>query len=206
MIKAVFLDFEGVITNEGRICHSVIFPSLKKYFSLDELHARYEKGKFGLINEEDFFGGIPKEKRYSFLKSVKYSPSAEESIKELKKLAKMFIASNQVKCIFEKETEKLGVLKLTDGVFMSAYMQKAKPNKDFFEEMLAKTGFSSKECIFVDDAKRNLIPAKELGFNVVWMNRKTEDKRNEFDFKADYEINELSELVPIIKKLNNSNK
>jgi putative hydrolase of the HAD superfamily len=172
MIKAIFLDFEGVITNEGRICHGVIFPSLEKYFSIDELHKRYEKGKFGLIEEEEFFKGIPKEKRYSFLKKVKYSPNAKKAIKELKKITKIFIASNQVKCIFEEETKKLGILKLTDGVFMSAYMQKAKPQKEFYEEMLQKTKFKPEECIFVDDAKRNLIPAKEIGFNVVWMNRK----------------------------------
>ena len=201
-IKAVFFDFEGVITKDGRICHSILFPSLKKWVSLEELYKRYEEGKYGLLNEKDFFKGIPKEHRYNFLKKVKYNKGTKQTVEKIGKKIKVFIASNHVKCVFESELKKLGCEKLFNKIFMSAYIKLAKPDKDFFYYMLKKTKLNSKNCIFVDDAKRNLIPAKEIGFITVWMNTKTFDVRNENNFKADFEIQNMKELIKIVNTLN----
>jgi len=48
------------------------------------------------------------------------------------------------------------------AVFHSKFFYK--PDEDIFQYFLSETGLKSKECLFVDDAERNISTAKKLGF------------------------------------------
>jgi putative hydrolase of the HAD superfamily len=56
-------------------------------------------------------------------------------------------------------------LQFFDHVFFSAEIKLAKPDREIYEHVLLKTGYSAREIIFFDDREENLKTAKELGLN-----------------------------------------
>ena len=199
MVKAIFIDFEGVVTARWNIFHGIMFEtSLKHYMTMEEMEKRYAKARVGKLSFEEFLKGVPASEHYSFLEHVKYRRGSREALKILRKKWALYIASNHVSGFFEKEIEQLGAKRYFRKLFASHLMGKAKPDRAFFEQMLKETGLKADECVFVDDAKRNLEAAKKLGFVTVWMNNECDDKRNKTLFKPDFEIKDLRELEKLI--------
>ena len=53
-------------------------------------------------------------------------------------------------------------------VIVTSYGEKiAKPNKEIYLRVTQKLGVLPEECVFIDDFKRNIIPAKELGIKTI---------------------------------------
>lgn len=207
MIKAIFLDFEGVVTAEWSIIHAHLFPKLGEFFPYDELKKRYDLGKRGKLTFEQFTKGIPVEKRFGHMDKVKYRRGSKEALQKLSKKFKLYIASNHLPIYFDEEIKKLKIKKYFRKLFPSNELNCAKPDKEFFYKILKISGEKNNESIFVDDAKRNLIAAKNNGFITIWMNNKDEkDVRNQIEFKPDYEISDLREVMKIVEEINNKNK
>ncbi|MFA5931656.1 MAG: HAD-IA family hydrolase [archaeon] len=203
MIKAVFLDYEGVVTAEWSIVHAHLFPKVSDFLSYEELKKRYDLGKRGKLTFEEFVKGIPPEKRFLHMKMVRYRKGSKEAIKNLRKKFHLYVASNHLEVYFDKEVEKMKSKKYFRKLFVSNELKCAKPDKEFFDKILKLSGEKSEESIFVDDAKRNLIAAKQSGFVTIWVNNKaTNDIRNHLEFTPDYEITDLRELEKIIEKIN----
>jgi HAD superfamily hydrolase (TIGR01509 family) len=203
MIKAIFLDFEGVVTDIGRVMHLNLLPKLKEYFTFEEMKQRYDLAKVGKLNFEEFTKGIPEEKRFIHMDKVKYRKGTREALKNLKKKYNLYIASNHLEVYFWMEVEKLKAKKYFRKIFPSNELKCAKPGKEFFKKVLKLSGEKSGESVFVDDAKRNLSTAKEIGFITVWVNNKDEsDVRNKIEFTPDYEITDLRELENVIERIN----
>jgi len=199
MIKAIFLDFEGVITARWNILHGVIFKDLEGEITYEEMDQRYQLAKVGKITFAQFIKGIPKNKWKSFEKYVKYRKGSKSALVKLSKKYPLYIASNHIPGFFEREMWLLEAKKYFKKVFASHKMGLAKPNPEFYLAMLKKTGLKAEECLFVDDAKRNLEAAKKLGFVTVWMDNKSEDKRNNTPYLPDLTITDLRELEKSIK-------
>ena len=73
-----------------------------------------------------------------------------------------------------------------------------KPDPEPYVKALSLLGVNPKECIVVGDAETDLIPAKDIGSVSVFIghgNRKISNY-------ADYYIDEVSEVIPIVKALN----
>ena len=201
MVKAIFLDFEGVVTKNWNILHGVLFPTLQEYVTMEELDRRYGQAKVGKMTFEEFVEGIPEEKWRAFAKHVLYREGSREALEALKREGKcdLYLASNHVPGFFEKEIGLMGCKKYFKGIFVSHEMGSAKPDREFFERMLKETGLRAKDCVFVDDAKRNLEAAKRLGFMTVWMDNENDDKRNNVPFRPDARITDLRELEGLIR-------
>ncbi len=203
MIKAIFLDFEGVVTANGLAMHKGWFPKITKYVSYEDMCNRYNKAKLGEISYLEYVKDIPLNKRLMSVTNTTYHKGAKEALKVLSKNVKLYIASNHTPTFFEKEIKKLNLRKYFKKLFASHKIKLAKPDPKFFKFMLKETKTSAKESIFVDDAKRNLEIAKQLGFITVWVNNHNDDKRNLTNFKADYEIEDMKDLIKIVEELNN---
>jgi 2-haloacid dehalogenase len=54
-----------------------------------------------------------------------------------------------------------------DGQVISGFAGVAKPDSRIFEVLLARYGLNPEAAVFVDDSKRNVEAARDLGFNVV---------------------------------------
>ena len=60
-----------------------------------------------------------------------------------------------------------------DDVLVSAEIHKVKPNQDFYTYILNKFNLSPKELLFLDDNINNVNGAKNLGINVIKVNKDT---------------------------------
>jgi len=201
MIKAIFLDFEGVLTTEGSIVRNILYPKLREYATLDELRKMYEDARCGKLALADAFFKIPVEKLLKISNEIKAKKGAGRLLEELHEKNEIYLASNHIPLIFEKAVGNLKIKKYFKKIFVSFEMKTNKPNKEFFEIMLKETNYSPSECVFVDDSKTNLLTAKEMGFITIWFNNKDDNSRNKIEFNADYDVKTLKELAELINKL-----
>jgi len=203
MIKAIFLDFEGVLTKNSLFIHTDVYDLVKDKISLNKLNKRYSKARLLNKSFKEFEKGFPSNWMEKAIKKIKFHSGTKEFLNWAKEKHRLYVASNNIPILCEKEMDYLSVRKYFAQIFISCYMKKRKPHKNFFREILKK----SKEklpAIFVDDAKRNLIVAKEIGFITVWVdntkNNRLNDRRNRSKYKPDYTITNLKELIQIVKK------
>jgi HAD superfamily hydrolase (TIGR01509 family) len=201
MIKAIFLDLHGVISNEWHILRNYWLPAYTEYLSYEQIREKYHKAKIQEITFDKLFHEVPKEKHFSYANKIKLHKGAKEALEELSKKYLLYLASDQIEGAFEKEIETLKIKNYFKKIFVSYKLGLHKPNKDFFEKILLESKEKANESIFVDDAKNNLETAKKLGFTTVWVNNHAESHRNQIDYKPDYEIEDLKELIQIAKEL-----
>ena len=200
MIKAIFLDFTGVVSQHGSL-----FEPMLEYFP-DEMNAQqtkelYNAAKIGQISNEEYIHKYSnKAWEWYFGKT-----SAHEGIISFleKNTLPIFIASNQVSALVEKEIDILDVREYFTDIFISDKLRLAKPNKEFYEEILKRSSFKANESIFVDDQKRNLVVPKELGMKTVWVNNTQADPFGDnAEIKPDYSIYKIDELLQVIETVN----
>ncbi len=206
MIRAIFFDLEGVITSTPQLLHKNFFDKIKDIISFEELNARYKKAKIGKMDYKEFMIGLEEYENFLF-SCISFRKNAREILEHFySRNIPLFIASNHIDFLSEKSLEILGIKKLFRKTFFSNQLGIAKPDKKFFETILKESGLNLKkgEMLFIDDTKRNLVIAKELGFVTVYLpNGIKDDKRNQIVFEADYTIKNLKELILLMSKLNN---
>lgn len=78
---------------------------------------------------------------------------------------------------------------------------KKKPDPAPFMHAVSKLGVKPEECIMIGDwAERDMVGAKALGMKTAFA--RYGDDFNTKDHGADFELTDISDLVPIVKKLN----
>jgi len=143
--KGLFLDFE-----EGKISTSDFFSELQKIVGNKVPVRKLEKAYLSLLGE------IPQYKLDLLL--------------TLRKRFRILLLSNVNAFIFDycKRTyfEKNGK-KLSDyfeKVYLSYEIGICKPDRRIFDYMIADADLTPRECFYIDDGKKNIKTARELGF------------------------------------------
>jgi HAD superfamily hydrolase (TIGR01509 family) len=203
MIKAIFLDLEGVVTHNGRILTEGVYKHTKNYLTKKQVLERYQRARTGKLSYEKFFIGVPKNKRDDFLKEVYFHKGSKQFLEKFYQKIPLYLASNHIDILFEKEIKKLKIKKYFKKIFVSKELKTRKPFLKFYKTILQKTKLKGNEVIFVDDTKRNLNGAKKCKMITVQMVNPGDDDRNKINFKSDFEIKDLNELEKITKKINN---
>ena len=185
MIKNIIFDIGGVViikskfdlisryivkkifTNYNRIKEETIKEDLKHIWTL---------WRVGKITEDKFFE-VAKEKTkiklpIFYLKKKFYSAHKENKkiillIKKLKQKYNTYALTNHAKEWFEVQSEELRFNDLFDGVVTSFEERIPKPDIKIYQNLLQKYNLNPKECIFIDDQKENLTPAKKLGMKTI---------------------------------------
>lgn len=78
-----------------------------------------------------------------------------------------------------------------------------KPASPIFEAALKKANCSGREALMIGDSyHRDIVGGKQMGMLTIWINnyQKQTDKNNNF-VDADYIVNELKEIIPILKNV-----
>jgi len=129
-------------------------------------------------------------------------------VKELKKEYKIGLITNFVYEWVKKAFRKEKIDELFDIIIVSSKMKTGKPNAKLFYIALKHLSIFSKEAVFVsDDLSSDLICAKGCGIRTIWLNKKSEDKKDRKLkeivelFPPDAVIKDLKEIIPIIKNL-----
>lgn len=181
MIKAIIWDFGGVLTRYH-------------YYKFQKELAKYLKVKFkmllpvvtpllelfntGKINENEFWKMLAKNLKIKlprdyknfiqndFKKHVKLNHSSYKILQNLKSNYKLALISN----VFKPHVllmEKRGWLKEFDIIVMSCDVGLHKNDERIFLLALNKLGLKGNQCIYIDDRKKHLVPAKNVGMKVV---------------------------------------
>ena len=69
--------------------------------------------------------------------------------------------------IHAKSNQLKGFFDIFDNIFLSNEIGLIKPDLDKYKHVLQKLDAKPKQCVFIDDKLRNLIPARELGITVI---------------------------------------
>jgi 2-haloacid dehalogenase len=78
-----------------------------------------------------------------------------------------YALSNMEPDVFVIRSARFPFMQWFDGQVISGLEGVAKPDSRIFEVLLARYGLDPAAAVFVDDSKRNVEAARDLGFNVV---------------------------------------
>lgn len=186
-LKCIIFDLGGVIVDldwnkcvqsfdEIGILHmdKFISTTLQKDFILDF--------ELGLISEEKFRNGLrqfaTKEVTDKEINTawnsllVGISPKKLEMLKKLKTHYKIYLLSNTNSISFGYCLNNFfnvnghSIDEYFDKCYLSFQLHHAKPSPEIFEAVLKDSGMKPNECLFLDDADRNIKQAEKLGLNV----------------------------------------
>ncbi|HBN39097.1 MAG TPA: HAD family hydrolase [Ruminococcaceae bacterium] len=121
-------------------------------------------------------------------------------LSELSKKYNIGIIANQ-SLGTEQRLEKMGILNYIDLVVASAEEGIAKPNPDIFRIALSKAQCDAQSSVMIGDRIDNdIVPAKAVGMRTIWIKQgfaQYQEPKNDFE-KADFAVNELSQLLKIL--------
>ncbi|QTD41277.1 HAD family hydrolase [Sporosarcina sp. Te-1] len=125
-------------------------------------------------------------------------------LEELKGLYELVLITNGSPSL---QQQKLAITKeispYFDLIVISGAVGKGKPNRAIFQFALEQIGRSPSECIMVgDNHMTDILGAGGIGMKSVWINR--EEKAPHPDIHATYEIDHLTQLLPILEELKNA--
>ncbi len=95
-------------------------------------------------------------------------PGTYEILKKIKeaKTFRLLALSNWSAETFPLAYSRYPELEIFDDILISGKEKMVKPNADFFNFLCEKHGLKSEDCLFIDDLKKNIIAAAQLGYNV----------------------------------------
>lgn len=134
-----------------------------------------------------------------FVDTIAKWPPFEETTEVLKKLEekrKLAILSNIDDDLIQHSIKLIGVD--FDRVITAERVKSYKPLHGHWKDMMAVFKLPKENVLHVAASYRHdIIPAKELGFTVAWINRRNEEARG---VKPDYEFRDLRPLVNLLGK------
>ncbi|MDP2749477.1 MAG: HAD-IA family hydrolase [Nanoarchaeota archaeon] len=179
MIKAIIFDYGGVLSAEASLQSFGAYYAPKFGKNPEEFSkliienwrlARVSdiSSKLFWKNLAEFIGIAPDVLRKDFLAFFGFREEVFELVKELKKKKyKLGLLSNQIEDWLEEVIENRKFNKTFDVIVTSYKSRIAKPDVSIFEEIVEKLKVKPAECIYIDDLKRNIPPAKQLGMKTI---------------------------------------
>ncbi|HEX3034530.1 MAG TPA: haloacid dehalogenase type II [Thermodesulfobacteriota bacterium] len=121
-------------------------------------------------------------------------PETREVLRNLKERYKLAILSNIDNDIIRHSVSLIGVE--FDAIITAEQVKSYKPSHSHWKRMLEFFDIPKERILHVAASYvHDIIPAKELGFTVAWINRK--DEKIKGNMKPDYEFRDLRPLIII---------
>jgi 2-haloacid dehalogenase len=119
----------------------------------------------------------------------------KQVLEQLKKKYKLAILSNIDEDIIQQSIKLIGVK--FDGVITAEQVKSYKPNFEHWKRMIKNFGLPKDKVLHIAASYiHDIVPAKELDFKTVWVNRKNESI--EGSIKPDYEFSNLTPLLRVL--------
>jgi len=179
MIKAIIFDYGGVLSVEANLNsfgekYAPKFgkdpEEFKELITDNWLQARINKidSKLFWKNLSNFLEIDEKSLRKDLMDFFGFREDVFNLIKSLKKRGyKLGLLSNQIEDWLEEVIEQHRLDKIFDVIVTSYKTGVAKPDTSIFKETVEKMGVKPRECVYVDDMKKNIFPAKNLGMKCI---------------------------------------
>jgi len=195
MIKAIIFDCVGVFTEKG-LDKALDIVSKEFGFDREKLEIEYKKlakiANLGEITANEVFQTLitkfhvnttVSEMRKVWIDCYgEYpNPLVYDYAKELSKEYSICLFSNYSDA-FDDLNKKLQLEKVfkSNKIFVSSKMKMKKPNKNAYNYVLGKIGFTAKETVLIDDREDNFKEAYELGMHGVLF-RDIDQLKTDFD-------------------------
>ncbi|HZX14911.1 MAG TPA: haloacid dehalogenase type II [Thermodesulfobacteriota bacterium] len=135
-----------------------------------------------------------------FANSIATWPPFEETtevLRMLKEKHELAILSNIDEDLIKYSIKLVGVE--FDGVITAEQVKSHKPSHGHWKRMMDVFKIPKENVLHVASSYvHDIVPAKELGFRVAWINRKNETPKG--SIKPDYEFRDLRPLVSLLEK------
>lgn len=194
-IKNIAFDLFGVLITEPHVISNSLYNLLPEDKKCPHVKEEYELLSNGLISEVEFWETIGikewKEFRTVYLNSFELDPDFESLVKSLPTNISAGILSNCCSEWFEFLGAKYKFGKYFNPIVISGRQKVGKPNDQIYLDYIEMANIKSDEILFIDDRKRNLIPASRLGMKTVWYQKEIDDNK----YSPDTTITNLKELT-----------
>ena len=122
-------------------------------------------------------------------------PETNPVLRSLKEKYKLVILSNIDDNIIEQSIKLIGIE--FDGFITAEQVKSYKPSHKHWERMLQTFGVPMEKVLHIAASYvHDIVPAKEMGFKTVWINRHNE--RPKGPINPDYEFNSLKPLIDLL--------
>lgn len=189
MIKAVFFDFDGVLTLDATGTTSIVnYISAKMDIDKESFNKEYRKFNKDLLLGitthdliwEDLCQALNREiPKIVLLDSFIHTHLDNQMIALAKGIKSQgyklgMITDNKADRI-KAISDQCNFDKLFDVISVSASVGSSKSGKEIFWDTMGKVGAKAEECIFIDNNPKNLLIPEELGMSVIHFDH---DKRD----------------------------
>lgn len=178
MIKTIIFDYAGVIT-----------PTRDKYVFATQNHKRFDKTPHELmdilyknwhdatvnkISDKEYWKqlsqdlDIPEEEiKHEIIEAFPIEQRVVELLTQLKGKYTLVMMSNQIEDWLESEIDKNNLRDKFELFINSYQVRMKKPDKEIFLHALETINNHPSEILFIDDSEKNILVAKELGFQTI---------------------------------------
>ena len=202
-MKAIILDMFGVILKQsGEEFYSYVqgtFPTLSEA----EIYAVWDRADMGEISSLDvwrelgFQGDIEKRER-EFLDTLEINQGFYEfADKARTQQYRLAILSNDSSRWSRYIRDKFDLNQYFDVIHISGDLKMKKPDLRIFELTAQKLEVAAKDCIYVDDRRKNLAAAQTVGMDTVLFNT----RGVAYEGKTVTQFWEMSELLGMLEAI-----
>lgn len=189
MIRAVFFDFDGVLTLDATGTASIVNYITSK-MDIDKEHFNKEYRKFnkdlllGITTHDLIWEDLCQALNQEIPKKVLTDSFIHTSLdNQMIALAKGIKSQGyKVGMITDNKADRIKAIsdqynfdKLFDVISVSASVGLSKSGREIFWDAMGKVGVIAEECLFIDNNPQNLVIPKELGMSVIYFDH---DKRD----------------------------
>lgn len=130
-----------------------------------------------------------------------FLPGAPEAVEQLSQKYRLFLASNGTASVQWGRLKSANICHYFEDIFISQEMGANKPAPEFFHSCFARIpNFDPKKAMIVGDSlSSDILGGRNAGIATCWVNKKHAPGNPEIP--ADYEIESLAELYPLLEKL-----
>jgi phosphoglycolate phosphatase-like HAD superfamily hydrolase len=215
MIRAVFFDFDGTISDAKKLTHETMFQVLKDQgYKFDEKKFKKLMG----VKTKDILTGLnihansKKINRIFYRKVIKGAKNGElrlcvsvEPLKELKKdKIKLIVISNSHSSFIKASAKSLGIRKIFKKIYGA---EKFNTKDEMLEKLFKKMKIRPVEAMYVGDRFSDVDYAREAGCYAVGIHNDCawSTKAAILKERPDFLIKDFSDLRRIVEKLNRVN-
>lgn len=201
MIKAIFFDYDGVLTSD-KTGSLTICKYISKVIGIDFDLFSQEYRKY---NKELLYGKLTHEKiwpelceklkikidikrLYDSFVNTPINSEMFDIARKLKLNYKTGIITDNKKDRLEVVIEKQKLSEIFDVIIISAVVGSGKDSEEIFKIAIEEIGCKFNECIFIDNQEKNLIIPNKLGMKTIYYDF---DNNNINDLKKELNVYKL---------------
>jgi mannitol-1-/sugar-/sorbitol-6-/2-deoxyglucose-6-phosphatase len=138
-----------------------------------------------------------------FAKNVGLFPSAKTTLEQLREMKlRLAVATSSVSASARPFLERTGIRSFFEVIVTGDEVQRGKPDPDIYLRTVDKLGIAPEACLVIEDALAGVAAAKGANMRVAAIPDTRFVDPREYEKKADYILGNLSEIPPLIRRVN----